>query len=164
MIEKSSKSTPPPQPKPQPQPRPEPKPTYKRSLWQRFKDGIEAIGEWFEDDADTKIAVVLYALALISYVVVVVAVWVDDGFFSALITGIIYYPQRLVPQLVQIRHPSWYTRVSCPQLGQTCPLAAVPSCTYFFKARSTPTFQVLILSLSSCNELTSLITCSIGIR
>ena len=77
-----------PQPQPQPQPRPTPKPTYKRSLWQRFKDGIEAIGEWFDDDADTKIAVVLYALALIFYVVVVIAAWVDDGFFSALITGI----------------------------------------------------------------------------
>ena len=78
-----------PQPQPQPQPRPTPKPTYKRSLWQRFKDGIEAIGEWFDDDADTKIAVVLYALALIFYVVVVIAAWVDDGFFSALITGIV---------------------------------------------------------------------------
>ena len=78
-----------PQPQPQPQPRPIPKPTYKRSLWQRFKDGIEAIGEWFDDDADTKIAVVLYALALIFYVVVVIAAWVDDGFFSALITGIV---------------------------------------------------------------------------
>ena len=73
------------------------------------------------------------------------------------------YPQREAPHDLQIRHPSWYTSVWCPQLGHVMPLASVPSVTYFFKARSTPFFQVLMLSLSSCNELTSFITCSMGI-
>ena len=34
----------------------------------------------------------------------------------------------------------------------------------FLQARSTPFFQVLMFSLSSCSEPTSLMTCSIGMR
>ena len=88
MIEKYSKPTPPPQPTPTP--KPTPRPTYKRSLWQRFKDKIESIGEWFaEEDSDAAIAVIFYVLALIIYVGAIVITWIEDGFWSALIPGIV---------------------------------------------------------------------------
>ena len=83
-----------PQPQPQPQPRPQPKPQsqpeYKASLWQRFKDRIESIGEWFaNDDADEKMSSVLCLLAIIVYVGSIIIIWIGDGFFSALVTGIV---------------------------------------------------------------------------
>ena len=82
------------QPQPQPQPRPQPKPQsqpeYKASLWQRFKDRIESIGEWFaNDDADEKMSSVLCLLAIIVYVGSIIITWIGDGFFSALVTGIV---------------------------------------------------------------------------
>ena len=81
---------PPPQPKPQPRPTPTPMPAHNGSLWQRFKDKIESIGDWFADDeSDEKIATVFYVIALLIYVVSVISVWVDDGFISALIAGVI---------------------------------------------------------------------------
>ena len=85
MIEKQSKKTPPP-----PQPKPTPKPTYKSSLWQRFKDKIESIGEWFaEEDSDSVIAMIFYVLAGIIYVGAIAITWIDEGFWSALLVGIV---------------------------------------------------------------------------
>ena len=79
-----------PQPKPRPQPKPQSQPEYKASLWQRFKDRIESIGEWFaSDEADEKMGVIFYVLALIIYVGSIIITWVGDGFFSALIAGIV---------------------------------------------------------------------------
>lgn len=91
-VEKKSdrynKPVPPPQPKPQP--RPTPTPAHNGSLWQRFKDKIESIGEWFAgDESDEKIANVFYVIALLIYVVSVISVWVDDSFIAALIAGVI---------------------------------------------------------------------------
>lgn len=81
---------PPPQPKPQPRPTPTPMPAHNGSLWHRFKDKIESIGDWFADDeSDEKIATVFYVIALLIYAISVILVWVDDGFISALIAGVI---------------------------------------------------------------------------
>ena len=51
---------------------------------------------------------------------------------------------------------------SAPQFGHFCPLALVPLGKYFFKARSTPIFHVLIDWLSSSNPPTSFSTWSMG--
>jgi hypothetical protein len=74
------------------------------------------------------------------------------------------YPHFEDPQLVQIRHPSWYVRLADPQSWHFClVLALVPSGMYFFNARSTPAFQVLMDSLSSLRDETRLTTSGIGI-
>lgn len=59
------------------------------SAWDKFKDKIESIGDWFADDSDDKISTVLCVVAMVVYVIAIIAAWMDDGFFSALITGIV---------------------------------------------------------------------------
>ena len=83
-VERYRKPTPP------PAPTPEPEPVYNESLWHRFKNKIESIGEWFaSDESDEKMAVIFYVLALIIYVGSIILAWTGDGFFSALITAIV---------------------------------------------------------------------------
>ena len=83
-VERSRKPT------PSPAPTPEPEPVYNESLWHRFKNKIESIGEWFaSDESDEKMAVIFYVLALIIYVGSIILAWTGDGFFSALITAIV---------------------------------------------------------------------------
>ncbi len=48
--------------------------------------------------------------------------------------------------------------------GISCSNSSCAPGTYFFKARSTPFFQVLMLSSFSESEATNLMTCSIGMR
>ena len=58
------------------------------SLWSRFNDKIEDIGDRLEDCEETltSIVSVLLVLALIAAVVLV---WIEEGFFGALIAGVI---------------------------------------------------------------------------
>ena len=57
-----------------------------------------------------------------------------------------------------------YTRYSAAVASVVSFSVNVPSGRYFFRARSTPTFQVLMLSEVSCSWLTSLMTCVMGMR
>ena len=66
-----------------------------------------------------------------------------DAQLSYMIVRALDYPHLDVPHDVHIKHPSWYISVSLPHLGHFCPFASKPLGKYFFKARSTPIFQVL---------------------
>lgn len=68
----------------------QPKNTYKYSRWEKFKDKIKAIGDWFSaDDFETTLGAILYVGALIVYIVSIITAWNNDGFWNALLTGIL---------------------------------------------------------------------------
>ena len=58
------------------------------SGWARFNYKISRIGDWFEDNTDTVSAVIMGLIGLV-YIISVIATWVNDGFWVALIAGII---------------------------------------------------------------------------
>lgn len=61
------------------------------SLWQRFKNKIEDIGEWFDDKTDDPESVtsIVSAIIFIIYVLGIIVTWVGEGFIAALIFGVI---------------------------------------------------------------------------
>ena len=81
------------------------------SWWQRFDRFISNIGNWFAanfEEAVVKVTLVLYFLMLAGAAITVIAIWVTDGFWSALIAavvaligiGICYYVGAIVLPLV----------------------------------------------------------------
>ena len=62
--------------------------TSSESGWQRFNDKIESIGEWLEDNTDTVSAIITGIICLI-WVLAIIVAWVQDGFWVALLTGVI---------------------------------------------------------------------------
>ena len=63
----------------------------RRSLWDRFNDTIEDIGNWFADHAETVlgwVTIIFIAVLLITGVGVVISTWISKGFWTALFTAI----------------------------------------------------------------------------
>ena len=58
------------------------------SGWDRFNDSISSIGEWFEEKGEI-IQGILVFLIIAIYAIVVIAAWINEGFWSALLAGII---------------------------------------------------------------------------
>ena len=70
------------------------RPVYRRSLWSRFNDAIGEFGNWIADSIETiieitsLIVVVLIGIGAIAYVI---NVWVEEGFWWALLAAFIVY-------------------------------------------------------------------------
>ena len=117
-VEERPAPKPVPRPAPKPSPRPAPKPvakprpmpvskptpakktkapryrTYRKSLWKRFDEWVSGIGNWFaykmEDITDWVMQAWIWLLA--AYVVIgLIVVWVNEGFFSALVAGFLLF-------------------------------------------------------------------------
>ena len=58
------------------------------SLWELFNDKIEDIGDWIEDNEDT-IPDIINAILFVLFVIVVIGVWITEGFLAAIFAGII---------------------------------------------------------------------------
>lgn len=65
-----------------------PTPTYKPSLWSRFSDTISRVGEWLDDHTDIIAGVFMVIIGII-YVIAVISAWINEGFWSALLAGVI---------------------------------------------------------------------------
>lgn len=65
--------------------------TSNQSLWQRFKDKIEDVGEWIEDKLDDTESLTgcVSLLIMIALAIVVISIWISEGFFSALAAAFI---------------------------------------------------------------------------
>ena len=91
-----------------PTPTPPIKP-IRTSSWDKFKDVIEDIGDWFEDDSPEFIGPLLHVISLIVYITYIVMAWNDNGFLGALLTGVIgmfllgiaYYVNVVLAKIVQ---------------------------------------------------------------
>ncbi len=61
------------------------------SLWNRFKYKIEEIGEWFDDKTEDpeSVSIIFTSIAFILYIVAIIVYWVTEGFWAALIGGVI---------------------------------------------------------------------------
>lgn len=62
------------------------------NFWQRLNRFISNIGEWMADNRDsicTNISIGIYILCWIVFVIGIIGAWINEGFFSALIGGII---------------------------------------------------------------------------
>lgn len=61
------------------------------NLWQRFKNKIEDIGYWFDDQLDDPESVtgVISLILLILFAIIVVLTWIGEGFLSALIAAVV---------------------------------------------------------------------------
>ena len=70
--------------------------TYTRrpSLWSRFNEAIGNFGNWIADASDTIINVMAMigvgAIILVA-IIAVITTWVQEGFFMALLAGVIAY-------------------------------------------------------------------------
>lgn len=70
--------------------------TYTRrpSLWSRFNEAIGNFGNWIADTSDTIINVMTIigvgAIILVA-IIAVITTWVQEGFFMALLAGVIAY-------------------------------------------------------------------------
>lgn len=75
------------------------------SLWSRFNDKIEDIGDKLEDSEETLTSIVAVLLALV-WILAIVFEWIDEGFFAALITGVIgFFVVGLIMALMQFIIP-----------------------------------------------------------
>lgn len=61
----------------------------KESGWTLFKNKIEDVGDWFEDKTEDPESVtsIISALIFILYVILVIGIWISEGFWSALLVG-----------------------------------------------------------------------------
>lgn len=60
----------------------------KRSVFSRFNDSIEDIGNWFADNSDSVLgwmSMIVIGLIIISGIITVIATWIKDGFLMALL-------------------------------------------------------------------------------
>lgn len=73
-------------------PRRTPQNNHHSSGWQKFKNRIESIGEWFADEydsgEDSVVQSIVTVLLFIIYIIAVGGVWISDGFWSALLAGV----------------------------------------------------------------------------
>lgn len=117
-----------------PTPTPPIKP-IRTSSWDKFKDVIEDIGDWFEDDSPEFIGPLLHVISLIVYITYIVMAWNDNGFLGALLTGVIgmfllgiaYYVNVVLAKIVQwvfrfIFYNVW-TLIASLIIGLLCLLA-----------------------------------------
>lgn len=61
-------------------------------FWHRMNTFVSNIGDWISGNRDnicTNISIGIYILCWIFFVIAVIATWINEGFFSALIGGII---------------------------------------------------------------------------
>ena len=66
--------------------------SYRRGSWAKFDDFISDIGYWFEDNGESISLYVTYALLallVVVYLIYVIGIWIEDGFFMAIIAAII---------------------------------------------------------------------------
>ena len=63
-------------------------PPSTKSGWQRYDAFIRSIGEWFEEHTDL-LSTILNGLIFVAYVIAVIATWISEGFWEALLTGVI---------------------------------------------------------------------------
>lgn len=68
------------------------------NVWQRFNFWVGSIGDWFAEHGETitsYCALILFILAWLIFAIGVISVWIDDGFWTALIggaiVGVIFY-------------------------------------------------------------------------
>lgn len=64
----------------------------KQSLFSRFNEAIEDIGNWFADHADTVLgwmSMITMGLIVLSGIVTVICSWISEGFWMALLTAVI---------------------------------------------------------------------------
>lgn len=74
------------------------------SFWHRMNTFVSNIGDWISENRDnicTNISIGIYFLCWIFFIIAVIATWASEGFFSALIGGIIggfivYYGAAIV--------------------------------------------------------------------
>lgn len=62
------------------------------NIWNKFDDLISDIGRWFEingEDLAMYLAWGLVGISVILFLIWIIMTWIDDGFFSALISGVI---------------------------------------------------------------------------
>ena len=59
-----------------------------KSGWQRYDAFIRSIGEWFEEHTDL-LSTIINGLIFVAYVIAVIATWISEGFWEALLTGVI---------------------------------------------------------------------------
>ena len=60
----------------------------KESGWQRFNNWVEDVGDWLEDHSET-VGIILGAIVFLIYAIYVIVVWVNEGFWMALLAGFI---------------------------------------------------------------------------
>lgn len=107
------------------------------SGWQRFSNWVEDVGDWFEFESSEFIGPFLHVIALIVYITCIVMAWNDNGFWGALLTGVIgtfllgivYYVNIVIAKIVQwvfrfIFYNVW-TLIASLIIGMLCLL--VPS-------------------------------------
>lgn len=66
--------------------------SHRPSLWSRFNSAVAEIGNWFADHVETAIGIccmLVIAGVVITGIIYVIAAWVNEGFFMALVTGVI---------------------------------------------------------------------------
>ncbi len=80
-------------PTPKPTSQPTPKPIYRNvhdSSWKKFNNKIKRIGDWFASEkTNDVIAGVLYIGLFIVYIVSIILAWREDGFWNALLAGVL---------------------------------------------------------------------------
>jgi len=62
------------------------------NFWQRLNTYVTNIGEWISENMDNiciNISIGIYFLCWIIFIIAVIATWASEGFFSALIEGIL---------------------------------------------------------------------------
>ena len=62
----------------------------KRSIFNRFNDSIEDIGNWFADNSDSVLgwmSMIVIGLIVISGIIAVISTWIKDGFLMALLVA-----------------------------------------------------------------------------
>lgn len=65
---------------------------YRRSWWSRFNEGVADLGNWFSDNAEdvsTWLTIAAIAIASAAAIIYFIAAWVTEGFWIALIFGVI---------------------------------------------------------------------------
>ena len=114
--------------------------SYRRGFWARFDDFISDIGYWFADNGENIGLYLAYAIAIvliIGYVVFLIHTWVEEGFYMAIIAGVIgglvgYYGGMLAIGIVSLciqgvclvlrlvfKNAAWFTSISVIAAGIT---------------------------------------------
>lgn len=78
--------------------------TNSRSWWQKVNDFVAGIGDWISDNEDalsSNISMGVFILSWVGFACGVISIWVDEGFFWALLAGLIgggifYYVSMLL--------------------------------------------------------------------
>ena len=68
--------------------------TYRKSLWKRFDEWVSSVGNWFADIMHVISDWMMQAWIwfLVAYVIIgLIVVWVNEGFFTALLGGIVVF-------------------------------------------------------------------------